>query len=59
MVATNEDKVVRVFRVSELVKGRDIRAEAGGREEGVEGDLKLSSERFVREFSAFLGEFGS
>ena len=59
VVATNEDKVVRVFRVSELVKGRDMWAEMGGKEEDIEGDLKLLSERFVEKFSAFLGEFES
>ena len=47
VVATNEDKTVRVFRVSELVKGRDMWLEAGGKEGDVEGGLQLLSERFV------------
>lgn len=40
VVATNEDKTVRVFRVSGLVKGRE-----GHKEEDVKGGLKLLSER--------------
>ncbi|KAF8456240.1 hypothetical protein BGX38DRAFT_1163465 [Terfezia claveryi] len=45
VVATNEDKTVRVFRVSGLMKGRDMWLEAGRKEEDVEGGLKLLSER--------------
>ncbi|KAF8424572.1 hypothetical protein EV426DRAFT_82573 [Tirmania nivea] len=45
VVATNEDKTVRVFKVSELMKGRDMWLERGCQEEDVEGDLQLLSER--------------
>lgn len=47
VVATNEDKTVRVFKVLQLVKGRDMWLKSGGKEGDVEGDLQLLSERFV------------
>lgn len=48
VVATNEDKTLRVFGVSELAKGRNVWAAAGGIGENVQGELQLLSERFVR-----------
>jgi len=58
VVASNEDKTVRVFRVSELVKGRDMWLEAGGKEGDIEGDLQLLSERFVWKPGNFVEKFG-